>query len=270
MVDSKTGLLEREKEVLRLIEMFNMETIRFIVIGGYAVSTYKKRFSIDLDIVIQESDLLKIEGLLSREGYIFGYKKEISLLYGENFKRFTKKMNNLPVDVDLLINGLVSRTTDSTWSFSKIDENSIKRNLDTLDFLTPIRELLICQELFFRKLPTLVREKEKTILEHAQEPKHAIHFSVWFLTSMKIHSGRLSDTRDIVALMPCDKNKLKEFLFRGNLNSLKNSMKHQLAFLEKPQFDDSFKGIFGIKAYNQKDIEFAKKLYNELLQEIKE
>ena len=47
-------------------------------------------------------------------------------------------------------------------------------------------------------------------------------------------------------------------------------MKHQLAFLEKPQFDDSFKGIFGIKAYNQKDIEFAKKLYNELLQEIKE
>ncbi len=29
---------------------------------------------------------------------------------------------------------------------------------------------------FFRKLPTLVREKEKTILEHAQEPEHAPEF----------------------------------------------------------------------------------------------
>jgi len=30
--------------------------------------------------------------------------------------------------------------------------------------------MLICQELFLRKLPTLVREKAKTILEHVQEP----------------------------------------------------------------------------------------------------
>ena len=87
---------------------------------------------------------------------------------------------------------------------------------------------------------------------------------------MKMHSGRLSDTRDIVALMPCDKDKLKGFLFRGNLINLKNSMKKQLLFLEKPQFDDSFKGIFGIQDYNQKDVEFARRLFNELLDEIKE
>ena len=86
---------------------------------------------------------------------------------------------------------------------------------------------------------------------------------------MKMHSGRLSDTRDIVALMPCDKNKLKEFLLRGNLNNLKNSIRKQVSFLEKPQFDDSFKGIFGIHVYNKKDVESAKKLFNELLEEIK-
>ena len=84
-----------------------------------------------------------------------------------------------------------------------------------------------------------------------------------------MHSGRLSDIRDIVALMPCDKDKLKGFLLRGNLSNLKNSMKKQLLFLERPQFDDSFKGIFGIQAYNQKDVKSAKELFKELLDEIK-
>ena len=140
-------------------------------------------------------------------------------------------MNNLPVDVDLLINGLVSRTTNATWSFENIEKNSQERKLDNLEFLTPTRELLI---------------------------------------SMKMHSSRLSDIRDIVALMPCDKNKLREFLLRGNLNNLKDSIKKQLSFLEKPQFDDSFKGIFGIRAYNKKEIESAKKLFIDLLKEIRQ
>jgi hypothetical protein len=136
-----------------------------------------------------------------------------------------KKINGLPVDVDLLINGLVSRTTDAAWSFESIDKNSQKRKLDNLEFLTPVRELLI---------------------------------------SMKMHSGRLSDTRDIIALLPCDKNKLKEFLLRGKIDKLKASIKKQALFIEKPQFNDSFKGIFGIQAYNQKDIESSKKLFIEL------
>jgi len=230
MTNSKIGLLEREKEVLRLIGLFIENKFKFIVVGGCAISTYKKRFSVDLDVVIKESDISKFEELLLKEGYSICYEKEIALLHGENFKRLRKKMNNLPVDVDLLINGLVSRTTDATWSFENIEKNSQERKLDNLEFLTPTRELLI---------------------------------------SMKMHSGRLSDIRDIVALMPCDKNKLREFLLRGNLSNLKDSIKKQLSFLEKPQFDDSFKGIFGIKVYNKKEIESAKKLFIDLLKEIK-
>ena len=229
-VDSKMGLLDREKEIIRLIELFKDNNLKFIVIGGYAVSTYKKIFSVDLDVVIKEDDLIKFEELLLKEGFRTGYEKDIALLYGENFKRFRKKMNNLPVDVDLLINGLVSRTTNATWSFENINKNSQKRKLDNLEFFIPSRELLV---------------------------------------SMKMHSGRLSDARDIIALMPCNKDKLKEFLLRGNLSNLKESIKKQSLFIEKPQFDDSFKGIFGIQVYNPKEIESAKKLFADLLKEIK-
>src|SRR3989338_10559946 len=155
--NSRAGLLEREKEILRLIELFKENSLRFIVVGGYAVSTYKKRFSIDLDVVILGEDFLKFEKLLFNERYSISYEKEIALLYGENFKRFMKKMNNLPVDIDLLINGLVSRTTDATWGFDYIKRNSVKRKLNNSEFLTPEKELLI---------------------------------------AMKFHSGRLSDIRD--------------------------------------------------------------------------
>ena len=220
-IDSRTGLLEREQEVMRILALLLEKELDFIVVGGYAVSTYKKRFSIDLDIVVKENDLEKFEKMLEKEGYSLHYEKKIALLYGENFKRFMKKMKNLPVDMDLLINGLVSRTTNATWSFDYIKKHSVKRKLSNLEFLTPERELLI---------------------------------------AMKIHSGRLSDVRDVVALMPCNKETIKKHLLKGDIKKLKQSMKKQMDFLEKPQFDDSFKGIFGIHVYNEKDVQFAKDL----------
>ena len=87
-IDSRIGLLEREQEVMKILNLLLDKKLKFIVVGGYAISTYKKRFSIDLDIVIKEEYLEKFEKLLGKEGYVLHYEKEINLLYGENFKRF--------------------------------------------------------------------------------------------------------------------------------------------------------------------------------------
>ncbi len=227
-MDSRMGLLEREQEVMRILALLLEKEPDFIVVGGYAVSTYKKRFSIDLDAVIKEEDIERFEKLLEKEGYALHYEKKISLLYGENFKRFMKKMKDLPVDVDLLINGLVSRTTDATWGFDYIKRHSVKRKLAAAEFLTPEKELLI---------------------------------------AMKFHSGRLSDMRDIVALMPCDKEKLKKHLLQGDMEKLKQSMKKQASFLNNPQFDDSFKGIFGPFSYREEDVRATKEMMRNLLKE---
>src|SRR3989344_1691991 len=224
-IDLRSGLLEREQEVTRILALLLDKGLDFIVVGGYAILTYKKRFSIDLDIIVREEDLNKFEKLLEKEDYSLHYEKEISLLYGENFKRFIKKIRNLPVNIDLLINGLVSRTTDATWSFDYIKNHAVKRKLNSLVFLTPEKELLI---------------------------------------AMKLHSGRLSDIRDIVALMPCNKETLKRHLLKGDIKKLKLSMMKQASFLGKPQFDDSFKGIFGIHVYNEKDVQTTKELIKDL------
>ena len=133
-------------------------------------------------------------------------------------------MKNLPVDIDVLMNGLVCRTTNATWGVDYIKRHSVKRKLSNSEFLTPEKELLI---------------------------------------AMKFHSGRLSDVRDIVALMPCNFEKLKKHLQKGDIKKLKESMKIQLSFINKPQFDDSFKGIFGPYSYNEKDVQATKELIKE-------
>lgn len=225
-IDSRAGLLEREQEVLRMLALLLEKKLDFIVVGGYAVSTYKKRFSIDLDLVVKKEALPEFEKLLEKEEYVLHYEKQIALLYGENFKRFMKKINNLPVDIDFLINGLVSRTTDAAWGFDYIKKNSLKRKLNNLEFLTPEKELLI---------------------------------------AMKFHSGRLSDIRDIVALMPCSKEKLKKHILKGNIDKLKQSMKKQFSFLAKPQFDDSFKGIFGPFSLKEADLQAAKDVMKKII-----
>jgi len=227
-LNSRAGLLEREQEVMKILNLFLDKKLDFVVVGGYAISTYKKRFSIDLDIVVKEEDLEKFKKVLEKEGYALHYEKEIALMYGENFKRFMKKMKNLPVDIDLLINGLVSRTTDATWGLDYIKKHSVKRKFNNSEFLTPEKELLI---------------------------------------AMKFHSGRLSDIRDVVALMPCNIEKLKKHLQKGNIEKLKESIKTQLNFLNKPQFDDSFKGIFGPFSFNEKDVKETKDLIKEILKE---
>lgn len=226
IMDSREGLLEREKEIMKLLHILLDQKLDFIVVGGYAVATYKKRFSVDLDIVIKEEDLEKFEAIYKKEGYEPAYDKDIQLLYGEKFKRYVKTIKEFKVCVDFLINGLVSRSTDATWSFEYIKKHAVIGSLEGAAFPMPERELLI---------------------------------------AMKFHSGRLGDMRDIVALMPADEKKLESHIKIGNIEKLKKSMWRQDNFLKKQQFDDSFKGVFGIKAYNHQDVEETKRLLNSLL-----
>ena len=53
--------LNREKGIFNILNKMLKENLKFVVIGGYGVSAYKHRFSIDADIVISHEDVQKFE-----------------------------------------------------------------------------------------------------------------------------------------------------------------------------------------------------------------
>ncbi len=219
-IKAEESLLFREREILRIISRFLEAKLKFIVVGGYAVATSRHRFSIDLDIVIAERECKVFEDLLTRSGYSLTYSKELALVYGEKFKRFGKRIEGFPVNVDLLINGLVSRTTDASWGFEYIKKESGKSSLNGAEFFVPSRELLI---------------------------------------AMKIHSGRFSDIRDIAALIEgSDFEAIKNHAVRGNKAKLKKILSRGIEFLDSSSFPDSFKGVFGARVYKKELVQRAK------------
>lgn len=222
-------LLSREREILKMISMLSGKGLKFIVVGGYAVATHRHRFSVDLDIVVRQSDLEKFRNVINPIGYSVAFSRELKIVYGEKFERFKKEIDKLPVYIDILVNGLASRTTNAVWSFDMILKNAEKRKLDNIEFSVPKKELIV---------------------------------------AMKIHSGRFSDTRDAVALADnIDIKLVKGYTMRGDKPKLEKLVKNELKILNSPHFADGFKGVFGARFYNEESLEKTKRLLKSILKQ---
>ncbi len=199
-------LAERENEIIRMLEKLSQAGLPFSVIGGYGVSAYRHRFSIDADIVIRKEDKERFEAVLRENGY----RKTV---HSSEFERFEK--SEPKACVDLLIGGLGVRQTGAAFGFDFIFENSERREIQgsekSVEASVPTKEVLII---------------------------------------LKLHSGRLTDLRDVAALsFELDFEFIRKHLFRGNIKLLKESMKKLESLIEKTDFQDSFKGVFMEKSY---------------------
>ena len=62
--------VNRENEILRMLNGLLEEQLDLVVVGGYAVSGLgKHRFSVDCDVVISKMKLGETEAALKRQGY---------------------------------------------------------------------------------------------------------------------------------------------------------------------------------------------------------
>ncbi len=200
--------IKREIEILRLLKIF--KNLKFVVVGGYAVDAYTvHRFSIDLDLIIREKSAGKFGRLLKKEGYRkSGSKEGFDSAYSGKFMRFEKNQ----VAVDFLINSLVCRGTGASWSFENVFGNSKKMLVKGLTESVEAR----------------VPEKE-------------------MLVAMKVHSGRITDLRDIVMLCEeLDNEKIWEFSNKGNKTAVKAAVEKYIDLLGNKNFINSLKGIFSI------------------------
>lgn len=222
----------RENEILRMIELFGQSELRFILVGGYAVSAVgRHRFSVDCDIVVPKVSLLEFERVLAKEGYEKTVEKHgFDKVYGGEFASFVKKVEGFPVAVDLLVGSLACRQTGGVWSYSYIKKNSSRGVVAGIG----------------KSIETVIPEKE-------------------LLIALKIHSGRETDLRDIVMLSrDMDFDKVGKHIRKGERSKLDEQIKRELRLLADPRFEPSLKGVFTMRGDVSRDIsrtrEFLEKL----------
>ena len=227
--------IDRENEIFNTLDRVREEEIEFILIGGYAVSAFKHRFSVDADLVIEEKELGRIAGILEKNKFKTSKSTELQNVYNGKFRVFVKKAD-LPVSIDLLINSVSCRQTNASWSFDTFNNNSVEKEIkgieQSITAKIPVKELLI---------------------------------------ATKIHSCRLTDIRDTVAL--CDSveaGRVITFAKRGEPNKLKENIAKFIKTLDDKNFIDAFKGVFSLEKFDKNNIKHAEEIMHKLERAIKE
>ncbi len=212
----------RENEIMETLQTFADAKLEFVLVGGYAVSAYRHRFSVDADVVIRKEDATKFEGILEKRRYRRTASKKLENVYSMEFVRYERKDVN--VRIDLLVGGLGMRQTEASVGFGFLFENSAQIRITgtekSVEALVPRREVLII---------------------------------------LKLHAGRLTDFRDVAALSyNLDMGFIRKHLFMGDRKVLHRHLKMLEELIGKQEFQDSFKGVFMEKGYRIRPEEIRK------------
>lgn len=205
---------ERERACLGLLRKLPK---RFVLIGGYAASSYEfPRFSVDLDLVVSSRDLGEIEEVIKKEGFTLVKEKgEFSKWYKGKILRFEKKVDSLPISVDLFVDFVQARQTDAAYSFDYLWRNSENRKVTGFGIKESVEARAANREM---------------------------------LIALKMNSMRIADQRDIIALCTgeVDLSKLVSHLKRAPREKILKNIETLISTLENPESRDSIKGVFGI------------------------
>lgn len=224
----------REGEILAVIRGLPKTAV---VVGGYAVNAYslQPRTSVDLDVVIPDSELPVIREMLKSRGY----KRDKTWgpegrRYGGRAERHIKGVGGMHASVDILVNSLCHRDTGAEWPYELIRRDSktgrIACRTGYADAMVASPEMLI---------------------------------------AMKLHSFRKPDRRDIGMMLLANKvdaAKIARLAGRGDLDALLKNINTMAKEVESKAYADSFKGVFG---YGQSfDLDSLKKRIIPVLREL--
>src|SRR3989338_1862626 len=223
------SFIERENEIFDVLDSLNKSELRYVLVGGYAVSAYMRRFSVDVDVCIDKKDLASFQNILKTKHFALSKRKALEDIYKGHFECYIKKAK-LPVTVDLMIGSVASRQTNASISFSQLYDNS------TVVKITGV---------------------EKTISARIPAKESLI--------ALKIHSARLTDARDIVALCHrIDFELVAKYVNIGNYNEVHNNLNKLIIAFKSDNFKDAFKGVFSIEKLPKGNIENSIKLMEHL------
>ena len=204
----------REDDLYATFQAIVASELPHVCVGGLAVSAFLPRATLDIDLVIPSEACDEYRDLLADHGYEFTKDYESSGMYGGEMIQFRKEVSGNSIEVELLVDALGCRQTDAEWGYDYLHRYSTR---EVIRGTRPENELA-----------TRIAEPE-------------------LLVALKLHSGRPQDARDAVAVAAdADFERIASHLFRGDANALAGSLDRVLDETGRAQFDDSFKGVFGL------------------------
>lgn len=203
------SLQQRQAELVATHQAIQQAGLPYVLVGGWAVSAFQTRLTTDMDMVLPEDSLDDYDTLLGGLGFETQFDSDVSDVYEGRTVRYEKAVGENAVQFDALVNAMRCRQTDAGWSFRYLYEHSVTESIDVAPDL------------------------------EGRTPEPALLFA------LKLHSGRLADTRDLVVISTqADLDRIGQHLRRGDHGKLRERIDGVLERLDDEGFADSFKGVF--------------------------
>lgn len=203
------GVPERQSELVETHRAIHKAELPYVLVGGWAVSAFQTRFTTDVDMILPDTALEEFGELLRDRGYTKEADVDVSNIYEGGMIQYEKPVGDYAVEFDDLVGALRCRQTDAEWSYRYLKENCVVESLEVA-----------------ADLPARIPEPS-------------------LLFSLKLHSGRMADARDLVVLgNNVDYDRIGTHLHRGDSEKLAARIESVLELLVQDGFEDSFKGVF--------------------------
>lgn len=203
------SLPERQSELVATHRAIRDAELPYVLVGGWAVSAFQTRFTTDIDAVIPKTALEDYESLLEGRGYEKEFDADVSNQYEGRMVQFAKAVGENDVTFEALVEAIRCRQTDAEWSYRYLHEHSTVASLNVAEDL------------------------------EGRIPEPALLFA------LKLHSGRMADTRDLVVISTrADFDRIERHIHRGDADGLDSQIADVVERLTNDDFEDSFKGVF--------------------------
>jgi len=211
----------RSDALIELLEELTEAGHEYVLVGGYAVSAFNARFSTDLDIVVAPEAKAALVDLLEHRGFGKTDSHAKEWFYDTEVIEYEKRLTpQQPIGFDLLVNGLGCRQTEAQWSFDYLYDHSHQ------------------QEVSGGTVATTARVIDGAVLIAA-----------------KLHSGRETDLRDVLAVAEeIDLDSVTPHLRRGDDDALREQLERGLEIVESDELKHGFRSDFGASAISEETV----------------
>ena len=211
----------RSNALIELLEELTQSDHEYVLVGGYAVSVFNTRFSTDLDIVVAPNTKEEFVEFLEAREFEETDSHAKQWFYDTEVIEYEKRLTpQQPIGFDLLVNGLGCRQTEAQWSFNYLYNHSQE------------------QEVSGGTITTTARVIDGAVLVAA-----------------KLHSGRETDLRDVLAVTEeIDLETVTPHLRRGDKDALQSQLEHGLEILESEELKHGYRSDFGASAVSPETV----------------